>query len=358
MMSIKKLFVISSIAFAVLINGCKKADPKSGPNTPGAYGSGIFVTCEGLYGSGTGTVSFYNRSTGIVNNDIFQTANSFPLGNVVQSMNVFNGKAYVVVNNSNKVEVVNAGDFKSSGTITGVSLPRYFLGINNNKAYVTEWGSTGMNGAIKVINLPGNTVSSTINTGKGAEKMVRSGNSVYVTCKGGYDNDSVVTVINTLTDAVSTTIKVGPNPDGIQQDANGKIWVLCGGRWNSTFTTLAETGKLVRIDPATNNIEQVFTFTSTASTPSNLSINGAKNKLYYTYQGGIYTLDISASGLSSTAFIGRSFYGLGVDPVTDYIYGADAGNYSSNGYVIRYNTIGSKVDSFLVGIIPGSFFFK
>lgn len=354
----KKWLALSSIAFIVLINGCKKADPTNASSSSGVYGSGIFVTCEGVFGSGTGTVSFYNRSSGVVNNDIFQTANSLPLGNVVQSMSIYNGKGYVVVNNGAKVEVVNAANFKSSATITGVSQPRYFFGIDNNKAYVSEWGSTGLNGAVRVINLSTNTVSSTINTGKGAEKMVKSGNYVYVTCKGGFDNDSVVTVINSTTDVVSTSINVGPNPDGIQIDANGKIWVLCGGRWNSSFTALAQTGKLVRINPSNNTVEQTFAFSSTSSTPSNLSINSAKNKLYYTYDGSVYTHDISATGLSSAAFINRSFYGMGIDPVNDFLYGADAGNFSSNGYVIRFNTLGSKVDSFQVGVIPSGFFFK
>ena len=362
MNSAKKWLVISSLVFTAVLIGCKKEDPKSEENNnntiTGTYDQGVFVICEGPFGSGTGTVSFYNRSTQAVSNDIFQTVNSIPLGNIVQSMNIHNGKGYIVVNNSGKVEVVNASDFKSSASITGLDKPRYFLGIDNSKGYVTQWGATGADGSVKVINLSSNTVSSTINTGKGAENMVKVNSSVYVTCKGGYDNDSIVTVINTGTDAVSATINVGPNPSGIQVDANGKVWVLCGGEWNSTFTALLKTGRLVRINPSTNTIEQTFTFASATSSPSNLTINAAKNKLYYTYSGSVYAQDISAPSLSNTGFIGRSFYGLGVDPSNDYIFGSDAGNFTSNGYVIRFNASGAKVDSFKVGIIPGNFYFK
>lgn len=360
-MKTTKHFLVLGIALTFFAAGCKKDNPKPIDNTPtpaGGYSSGIFITNEGPYGSGTGTVSFYNRSTGAVSNDIFQTANSVPLGNIVQSMSVFNGKGYVVVNNAGKMEVVNVSDFKSTASITGLNQPRYFLGIDNNKGYVTEWGSTGTNGAVRVVNLTNNTISSTITTGAGAENMVKVNNFVYVACKGGYANDSVVTVINTTTDAVTTNINVGSNPGSIQVDVNGKIWVLCGGEWNSGYTALVKASKLVRINPTTNTVEQTFTFSSTTSSPSNLNINGAKNKLYYNYQGSVYTQDISASNLSSTGFINRSFYGLGVDPTTDYVYGADAGNYSSNGYVIRYNTAGVKVDSMQVGVIPGGFFFN
>lgn len=360
-MKTKKLkhFIISAFALTLILAGCKKDNPEPTPSgsSPSGYSSGVFIVCEGPFGSGTGTVSYYNRSTGAVNNDIFETANGYPLGNIVQSMNSHNNKGYIVVNNANKVQVVNLTDFKSTDEITGVNMPRYFIPIDNNKAYVTEWVD-GFSGNVKVIDLSDNTVTGTISTGKGAEKMVKSGSGVYVTCKGAYDNDSVVIVINSGTDAVIDTLVVGPNPDGIEIDANGKIWVLCAGQWNIDFTALAKSGRLVRINPSTNAIEASFDFTSLFSMPQNLTINAAKNKLYFTYQGGIYTHDISSSNLNNTAYINRSFYGLGIDPATDYIYGADAGNFSSNGWVIRYNNSGSKVDSFQVGIIPNGFHFK
>jgi hypothetical protein len=350
---------LGSFALAITIAGCKKDNPKPGSSTtPRAYTSGVFITNEGSFGSGTGTVSFYDRANGSVSSDIFQAANNFPLGNIVQSINIHNGKGYIVVNNSNKVEVVNAGNFSSVGTITGLSLPRYFFGINNLKGYITEWGPTGSEGAVQVIDLSTNSISKTIYTGKGAENMLRYGNTLYVTCRGGYGNDSIVTVIDIVNDAVLTSFIVGPNPNGIELDANGKIWVLCGGKWNSSFTQLEQTGKLVRINPATNTIEQAFTFSSLFSTPATLCMNGAKNKLYFTYDGGVYTHDITATSLNSGAFFTGYFYGLGVDPTNDYAYAADAGNFSSNGYVYRFSPSGNKVDSFEVGMVPGNFFFK
>ena len=348
---------ISTVILTATLFGCKKDNPiPSNTSTAVSYSNGVFVSCEGPFGSGTGTVSFYNRSSGIVTNDIFQTANGFPLGNIVQSVAIYNGKGYIAVNNAAKVEVVDATDFKSRGTITGLTNPRYFLGISSSKGYLTEWGSS--TSSIKVINLATNLVSTSINTANGAESMVKLNNKVYVTCNGGYGKDSVVMVINTLTDAVIDTIVVGPNPDDIQVDANGNLWVLCSGQWNSSFTALDQTGKLVRIDTTTNTANLSLSFSSTSSQPANLTMNTAKDKMYFTYQGSVYTHAISSSTLNSTAYIGRSFYGLGLDPVTDYLFATDPGNYVSNGKVIRYNTTATKIDSFTVGIIPGGLTFK
>jgi len=42
-------------------------------------------------------------------------------------MNIINGKAYLVVNNSSKIEIINPKTFKSIGTITGLRSPRYII---------------------------------------------------------------------------------------------------------------------------------------------------------------------------------------------------------------------------------------
>lgn len=352
--------LITALTLTVAFVSCKKDNPEPEPTptpTPAAYENGVFITNEGPFGSGTGTISFYGRSSGAVSLDIFETKNSYPLGNVVQSMAVHNGKGYIVVNNAGKVEVVDAGSFATSGVISGFVSPRYFLGIDNNKGYITEWGTSGA-GAVKVVDLNTKTITATIPTGKGAEGMVKVGNKVYVACSGGFDNDSVVTVIDATTNTVLSSIDVGPNPKSIQVDANGKVWVLCSGQWNTSFTMIEKPGSLVCINTTTDVIELSLSFTSTYSQPFNLVTNNAKTTLYYTYDGKVYSHAQTATALSTSAVINRNFYALGIDPANDYFYCSDAGNFSSNGKVLRYTTTGMVVDSFTVGIIPGGFSFN
>jgi len=361
-MKSKQFFYLSALAIAITFTSCKKDDPEPEPQVTTSaatnYTNGVFITNEGPFGSGTGTISFYSRSSGIISNDIFEAKNGYPLGNIVQSMEIYNGNAYIVVNNAGKVEVADGNSFSASGAITGFTNPRYFLGINATKGYVSEWGAGGIVGAIKVVNLSTKTITGTISTGKGAEGMVLAGTKVYIACSGGYDNDSVVTVINSITNAAITNINVGANPKSIKMDASGKIWVLCSGQWDPTYTFLIKTGKLVRIDTATNAVDLSMPFASSSSQPSNLVINNAKTSLYYSYSGGVYAQSSSSSSLSGTALINRSFYGFGIDPTNDYFYGSDAVDFSSNGKVIRYNSSAAVVDSFPVGVIPGNFFFK
>ena len=348
------------IAIVVLPFSCKK-DPNpvaSNASDGGVYSNGVFITCEGAFGGSSGTVSFYNRGAKTVSQDI-NSVNGFPLGNIVQSMEIFNKKGYVVVNNANKIEVVNPGDFLNTGRISGLVSPRYFLGISSSKAYVSQWGSAGSNEGVRVIDLTNNTAGALLPAGAGPEKMLKFANYVFVVNCGGFGNDSTITVINTTNDAVAATIQVGHNPCSLVLDKNNKMWVLCSGINDFTIPANSSPGKLLRIDPLTFDIEAEFTFASAMEHPLNLTINKAKNKLFYLgnmYGGKLYSFDITASNLSSTAILNKGFYGLSVDPLTDQIY-ASTTNFS-NGWVFRYAPDAALIDSFEVGVIPGNFCFN
>ena len=76
-------------------------------------------------------------------------------------MTEHNDKYYIVVNNSSKIEIVNKTDFVSTGVIEGLAQPRYFLGIDNQKAYVSQWGANGLDGSLAIIDLSDNSVTKT-----------------------------------------------------------------------------------------------------------------------------------------------------------------------------------------------------
>lgn len=339
---------------------CKKdPNPVSTESSDrGIYSNGFFITCEGAFGSSSGTVSFFNRSSKLVSQDV-NAVNLVPLGNIVQSMEIYNKKGYVVVNNANKIEVVNPGDFVSSGRISGLVSPRYFLGISNSKAYVSQWGSGSSNIGVRVVDLNNNTAGALLPTGAGPDKMVKSGKYVFVVNSGGFGNDSTITVINSINDAPVATIQVGHNPSSLVLDKNENLWVLCSGINDYTLPANSTAGKLLRINPLTFDIEEEFVFPSALEHPLNLTLNKAKDKLLYLgnqYGGSLYTFDVNATSLSVTAYINKGFYGLSIDPINDQII-ASTTNFS-NGWVFRYTNNAALIDSFEVGVIPGNFCFN
>ena len=96
-----QLFLLSII---IILSGCSKDNPD--PTINGNYENGYFITNEGNFGSANGSISYVDEY-GSATNDVFLSNNSFPLGDVVQSMSIINKNAYIVVNNSSKIEVAS-----------------------------------------------------------------------------------------------------------------------------------------------------------------------------------------------------------------------------------------------------------
>lgn len=353
------ILIITSLVIS--INACKKDSSSTTnnqtPTTTPPYQSGVFIVNEGPFQTGSGTITFNDRAGNTVN-DVFQKENNRPLGNIVQSIEIFNNKAYIVVNNAGKVEVADAGTFKSSGVINALQAPRYFIGINSGKGYISDWSSGAKTGNIKVIDLATLAITKTIPTGANPDKMLLMGNKLFVLNSAGWTNDSTITVIDSQNDAPLQTVVVGKNPSGIVKDINGKIWILCAGINDYTNASNSTPGRLLRLNPNNYSIEYSYDFPSNAIHPTKLCTNTTGNILYFIYGNGVSAYNVTNPEI--TPVIYRSnIYGLGYDTKTNYLYLTDPKDYSSSGWVIRYNSSsGLPVDSFKAGIIPGEIFFK
>lgn len=336
------------LAGLVLFAGCRKDHPEEPANEPVVVGhsGGVYVTSEGNFGWGNATVSYFDKANGSSTEDLYEPANGTQLGDVCQSMTLFNNKGYLVLNNSNTVVVVDPESFVASATITGFESPRYLLPVSNNKAYVTDLYAD----AIAVVDLASNTITGSIAMPGWTEELVLAFGKAFVTAP---DNDKVY-VIDTATDQLVDSVTVTVGGSSIREDANGKLWVLCGGYMGDDVAPA-----LHRIDPASLAVETSFTFAASAS-PWRLTINGANDMLYF-LDGGVYRMSITDAALPTSPFIaaaGRNFYGLGVDPDDGTVYAADAIDYVQHGRVHRYSSSGSELGSFAVGIIPGGFCFN
>jgi hypothetical protein len=361
MKNLNRKLALSGLLLAGLFTSCKKLE-MADSGTPGLYSSGIFITNEGPFGAGTGTVSFLDRTKKTVSEDIFQVVNNRPLGNVVQSMEVIGDKAYIVVNNSNKIEVVNAATFTSSGSIKNLEFPRYIISGGNGKAYISQWSSTG---SVAVLQLSNSQIIKTIPLASGPEHMLMKDNKLYVVCTGGFGSENILSVINTQTDQVVQTLVIGDSPNSLVLDANNKIWVLCGGKKvyepapSYALDTVASTaGSLYRISANTGAIETYFSFTSKSKLPSNLCINKSGDQLFFNGGDGVYTMLVKDSKLPNKSIVSKVFYTLGLDPLSGYLYGSDPIDYQGKGKIYKYAPDGTELDHFSAGVIPGNFTFR
>lgn len=333
--------------------------------------NGVFICNEGNFMFGNASLTFYDADSGEVFNDIFYNTNGFPLGDVCQSMTLDGDRGFVVMNNSGKVYVIDTDDASYVGAIKGLVSPRYVELINEEKAYITDLYSP----SITVINPRTLAITGYIFVGyntqytnfvNGTEQMARQGDDVF-TCSWSYNNK--VYKIDSRTDKLVDSTTVTKQPNSLVVDKNGKLWVLSdGGHAGSPYGQV--NAALTRINPATLEKELVLTFEDIASSPSRLSINSSGDTLYFingdekgsdktTY--GVYRMSVDAATLPPAPFIeneDRLIYALGIEPVSEDVYLADAIDYTQSSIIYRYNRYGVLLGSFKSGITTGGFTFK
>ena len=311
-----------------------------------SMGGGAFIVNEGNFNSGNGSLSFYSYDSTKIFNGVFESANSRPLGDVPNSVMCYSSYAYVLVNNSGKIEVINRQSFKSATTITGLVSPRNMAAVTDNKAYVTSMYSD----SVAIINLQQNVISGYINIHKTSESIAVLGNKAYVS---SWIDGNKIMVINTTTDEVSDSIEVGREPESIVIDREYRLWVLCTGGWQKLYPA-----ELYCIDAFTDRIDRKLVFDADAS-PSCLRIDGLGQNLYY-LDKGVRQMDISSLTLPSTALIQESgiFYKIGINPSNSDIFVSNAGDYVHNGLLQIYKNNGTLVSKEEAGIIPGTIDFN
>ena len=303
---------------------------------------------EGNFRSGNGSLSFFSYDSLKLFNHVFQEINKRPLGDIPYSMNIQGSKAYIVVNNSGKIEVTDRNNMVSVATIDGIKSPRYVSFISDAKAYVTSLYSD----SVTIIDLVSNSISGYINIKHTSESIITHFTAAYIAHWAGGNK---IMVINTNTDLVTDSIEVAMEPESMVIDVNGMLWVLCNGGWKRDYFA-----ELIGINTLNNTIEKRFTFPVITDSPTCLQINRQGETLYY-LMNGVKRMSIDAAGLPSGTFIPKmdyNFYKMAINPGSDEIFVTDASDFLQRGNVLRYSSAGALISVMQADIIPGAMCYK
>ena len=267
------------------------------------------------------------------------------MGDVAQSMVKINGEYWVVINNSNKIEIIDPSNFRSIGRVEGLNSPRYVQYYNSQKVYVSDLYED----KIYIVNPISRTVSGTIPTAGWTEEMLVHNNRLFVT----HMDSNELWVIDAEKDSVINKISTPISPHALEIDANNKIWLACTGGFSDGNTAL------LRINPISLEIEETLSHSDIQKSIGDIALNPSKTQLYYSLDG-IASISINDTTLASSVIIareGRKFYAMDVDPFNGDIYLADAIDYQQRGLIYRYDSNGALIHQFNTGLIPGFFFF-
>ena len=335
--------------------GCRQNGPAAPAETLPLSTLGVYVVNQGNFQKSNSSLSFYIPDSNKVYPDVFFAANDRPLGDVGNDMVIYENKGYIVVNNSNKIEIISLDNNKSLGTMVVDGNSPYKLAIvNDTKGYITNL----YNGTVTSFNPTTYTViRDGIKVGANPQGIAVADGKVYV-CNSGFGSDSTVSVIDPGTDSVVATIIVASQPTDIAVDANGNLIVACYGYSDYTGGASDTPGDITVINPATNSVTATIPLPlPTYGHPSGLAVS--THGYGFTFvQNGVLKFSTKPYEIVSNVFIPKTAYSIAVDDATEQIYLGDAKDYAQNGTLFVYDKNGLPGDSATVGIIPGTIVFK
>jgi DNA-binding beta-propeller fold protein YncE len=332
---------------------------------------GFYVLNEGNMGSNKCTLDFFDYTTGTYHRNIYAEINPTvvkELGDVGNDIQIYGSKLYVVVNVSNKIEVMDAKTTKRIKTIP-LQNCRYMV-FKNGKAYASSYaGPVDINpnapkGKVVEIDTVSLSIQREVTVGYQPEEMDIVGNQLFVANSGGYivpNYDKTVSVIDLASFTETKKIDVAINLHRLKKDNYGDLYVSSRGDYYTVPSSL------YLVDAATGAIKKDFHVSVSEMTIVN-------DKLYYygnefNYNTHAYTktfgiIDVKTEQIISNKIIDQEYldaikspYGIAVNPITEDIYLTDARNYVSTGYVYCFDKYGHFKWKTEGGNIPAHFSF-
>ena len=302
--------------------------------------SWVFVANEGNYGASNGSVSMIDDA-----GNVFETE---ALGDIVQSVEVYENKLIVLVNNSHTIKIFDITDDGLSmpgiEVSTGNSSPRDLI-VVDGKIYFTNWNSQD----VKVFDLFSYVIEESISVNGLPEDIAFDGQYLWVTIPHSdayFSTGNSVVKIDASSNTVVETIEVGQGPQQIAID-NGEVYVS-----RTFYSDTWET-----FHGATKIGDEVINENYGAGTPCGGSILKYENKVFRSFGGGISPMNTDLS-LDSDNQIGSYDQSLvyHVEEINGNIW-FGLTNYSDYNVVKVIDASGQEIGSYDVGINPGDFSF-
>ncbi len=344
---------------------------------PNSKIAGMYLVNEGNMGSNKCTLDYLDYTEGIYMRNIYPERNPTivkELGDVGNDVQIYGNKLYIIVNCSNKVEVLDA---RTGVRIKQIEIPNCrYICFRREHAYVSSYVAgvlidpNAPLGAVFKIDTASLQVVDKVTVGYQPEEMVVLGDYLYVANSGGYRvpyYDNTVSVVEFEGFRQEQQIVVGLNLHRIKADKYGKLWVSSRGNYNDIYSPYGSVpSNLFVLDKRVGYNEMIVT--DTINVPcSNMAIHGDSLYLYSHDYDNITqqsTLTYGIINIKTKKVVSKNFitdgtekeikmpYGISIHPETGDIYVTDAKNYVSTGTLSCYNKEGKRKWRVSTGDIP------
>ena len=335
--------------------------------------AGFYLLNEGNFQTNNSSLDYMNLVSGTYTRNIYATLNPNvvkELGDTGNDLQIYGSRLYVVLNSSNKVEVLHAQSGKRIGQ---VDIPNCrYICFKDDNAYVSSYVSTSTRdaqgqvpGAVYRFNLNTLAITGQVVVGYQPEEIIIKGDRLYVANSGGYmapKYERTVSVIDLKSFTEVDKIEVGLNLHRLRMDNNGRLWVTSRGNYGNVPSNLY----YIDIDPSTQKVAKLDSLNIPCA---QMAFYG--DKLYYyssiwdneakKMKTGFGLVDINAAKPLDGSFITdgtdaniQTAYGLAIHPASGDIYIMDAKDFRSSGTLYCYTPDGKlKWQTSRTGMLPG-----
>lgn len=336
-----KVTKLLTIAFASALLFTVSCNSDTEVNQEMYYGNGFLIANEGNFGKPNADVTYVSSDLSLKQDNIFSSNNGGSnLGDVLQTI-AYNGEnAYLLLNNSNKIQIVNRYNFKKQGEITSnLNSPRYMAFANNN-LYVTN-DKYGGDKYVSVYKASDFSFVKKISFTDNVERIVEVNNNIFVqNASFGFGNK--ISYITTSNNEVQSTITLPSGNINKMIAYNQSVYAIATGTTDSYVYKISSTGA----------ITQTYTLTGITDA-TNLEIE--KGKMYFSSGLKVYAMDLTATTAPSTPLFTvvnsvdpySNLYGFSV--VNDRIFVSDANGFTEDSKITVYSTTGSVLKTFTAG---------
>ncbi len=301
----------------------------------------LFIASEGNFGSSNGSIEVFRGQEKI------QTISN--VGDVIQSILVFEDDLFVAVNNSHIIKKYDITD-------SGLALPGIEVSTNNSgpremcvvddKLYFTNW----LTKDIKILDLDTYVISSFTTLTNVPEDIVSDGNFLYVSTPHQelYDNQgSLVVKIDLFDGSVVESYDVGLGPDQLYLDEN--LLYISKTSYDVNWSASYGSGK---VDISTGSVEII---TYGVGTACRADIFKFKDVMHRATSQGAVPLDLDLN-LNMAAKIG-DLNGVYSGKVLNDELILGTTDYSAPDTIFFFNSSDELLHTLEVNALPGDFAF-
>lgn len=368
------------LGLAVLLMGTAVmtscSDDDDAPKTQTVtYSTGAYIVNAGaMYSNIESSLTAIDYASSTATQNVFKTANGRSLGNTANDGLIYGSKMYIVVDQSNTIEVLDKKTLKSVKQIKTTELmgdaegnePRHII-ANGGNIYFTTYG-----GYVAEVDTASFALQAKYQVGSYPEGLsLAADGKLYVAnsnyAKGG-GNISVVDLANGNVE--TKTIEGINNPVAIYA-VYGNLYVMDWTYYDASYNSYGENA-LKLVDFAGGKSTKVADGNYAAmSIPSSPSRSDVVMPYFYVLnapyggEASVSVYNINGDKASKIDLYGMPYSpcGIFVDPITEHIfvlsynqgdYGAD---YNANGYVVEYDYRGQELRRYDTGVGQVAMFF-